>query len=116
MKIKEVKERHESACNEYVKLFCKKQGIEFDFWIGDEIGGIASFIQQYYFTISDIALDLNTRQPKHLILSWHNDSVDYSFKHTDGFKINYLSYTMGLRYTDLKKKEKVRSRHQIMFD
>ena len=30
-----------NICNKIVAKFCKKQEIEFDFWVSDEAGGIA---------------------------------------------------------------------------
>jgi hypothetical protein len=98
-----LKTQYENVCNEYVRRFCEKQEIDFDGWIGDEVGGIASFISQYFFTIDDIALDLHTKQPKGLILDWQSDGVDYNMFNETPQNINYKSYTMGLRYEDLKK-------------
>ncbi len=76
------------CCNDYIKLFCEKQGIEFDFWIADKVGEIASFIQQYYFTLSDIIFDLNTDQPKGLILEYQ----DYNVSVTSEFAVNYQTF------------------------
>jgi hypothetical protein len=85
---------YENACNSIIKAFCKKQGVEFDGWVSDEVGGIAQFNMQYFFNISDIVLDLKTRQPKGAILSWQDENIDDD--------INYKSYTMGLRVKDIK--------------
>lgn len=93
---------YENACNSIVKAFCKKQGVEFDGWMGDEVGGVASFVMQYFFSISDIVLDLKTRQPKGAILSWQDDNVEQGFKTKNYTPINYKSYTMGLRAWDVK--------------
>jgi hypothetical protein len=102
-KLKELNEIYEFICSGYIQKFCKKQDFNFDGWIGDEIGGIASFSEQYFFNLSDIILDLNTKQPKGLILNWQNDGVDVHFKHPSFATINYKSYTMGLRYEQLLK-------------
>ena len=83
---------YENACNILVAEFEKKQEIDFDGWVGDEIGEIALFSGEYFFNLSDIVLDLKTNQPKGLILKWFNESID--FHHY----INYKSYKMGLRY------------------
>ena len=97
-----VKAQYENACNEYVRVFSEKQGLEFDGWVGDEVGGIASFISQYFFNISDITFDINTNQPVRLILYWQEDGTDYNMRREKTEYINYKSYTMGLRYEDLK--------------
>jgi hypothetical protein len=99
----DLKIQYESICNEYIRRFCEKQDIEFDGWIGDEVGGIASFISQYYFNIDDIVFDIHTEQPVGLILDWQSDGVDYNMFNETPQHINYKSYTMGLRYEDLKK-------------
>ena len=96
MNLQELKKQYEFICNECIKKFCYKQKIQFDGWIGDEVGGIACFVSQYYFSLSDIILDLNTKQQKWLILEWQDDGIE------EVSKINYKSYTMGLRY-DINK-------------
>jgi len=72
------------------------------FGLGDEIGGIASFACQYFFNLSDIILDLKTKQPKGQILDWQSDGVDFNMFNDNQQHINYKSYTMGLRYNQLK--------------
>ena len=97
-----IKVQYEIICNEYVRKFSDKQDLEFDGWVGDEVGGIASFSSQYFFNISDIVFDLNTNQPVGLILHWQEDGTDYNIQREKTEYINYKSYTMGLRYEDLK--------------
>jgi hypothetical protein len=53
--------------------------------------------------MSDIILDITTNQPVGFILDWQNDGVDYNLFKDNTEHINYKSYTMGLRYMDLKK-------------
>ena len=104
--VKKLKEKYEATCNEWVNLFCEKQELEFDGWVGNEVGGIAGFATQYFFNLSDIILDLNSNQPKGLILRWQNDGVSFNmFKETTKY-INYKSYTMGLRYDQLTEPQK----------
>ena len=99
----ELKLQYAAVCNEYVRRFCEKQGVEFDGWVGDDVGGIAGFSCQYFFTIDEIALDMNTKQPERLILDWQSDGVDYNMFNEKTEYMNYKSYTMGLRYENLKK-------------
>lgn len=102
--LKELNLQYQFVCNEWVNKFCKKQDIEFDGWVGDEIGGIASFVCQYFFNLSDLILDLNTKQPKGLILEWQSEGVDFNMGKEQPQYINYKSYTMGLRYEQLNNK------------
>lgn len=81
----------------------KKQDLDFDGWVGDHIGETAVFSCQYYFNLSDMILDLKTKQPKRLILRWQDDYIDFNIgkEPEDRKEINYKSYTMGLRLKDL---------------
>ena len=101
MGLQQLKKQYEFVCNEYIKKFCNKQGIEFDGWVCDEVGGIASFAYQYFFNLSDIILDLNTKQPKGNILDWQSEGVDFNMFNEKQQHINYKSYTIGVRYKDL---------------
>jgi hypothetical protein len=101
MKLQELKKQYEFACNEYVQKFANKQQIEFDGWVANEIGGLAIFSSQYFFNISEIVLDINSKQPKGLIIQWQNDGVDFNMCNDKNETINYKSYTMGLRYEQL---------------
>lgn len=97
-----LKERYQSVATAYLNKFIKKHDIDFDGWINDDIGGIASFCCQYYFNLDDIRYDIDNECEVGLILRWQEDVVDYNMKGgTD--TINYHSYSSGLRYEDLKK-------------
>lgn len=41
MKTKPLKTRYEAICKEYIDVFCEKQGMEFEFWVAEIVGGIA---------------------------------------------------------------------------
>lgn len=91
MTLEETNKKYESACNEYIRLFCEKQGVDFEFWISDKIGETACF-GDYCFNLSDIIFDINTDQPKGLILEWWDCILE-----EDSY-INYEHYTMGARW------------------
>ena len=101
IKLQELNKQYEFVCNEWIRKFCNKQDIDFDGWVGGEIGGIASFACQYFFNLSDLILDLNTKQPKGLILDWQSEDVDFNMFNEKQQHINYKSYTMGLRHEQL---------------
>ena len=101
MNLKKLHVDYCKICNDYILAFEKKQGIVSDGWVGDEIGGIASFDCQYFFNLSDIILDLNTKQPKGNILDWQSSDVDFNMFNEKPQHINYKSYTMGLRHEQL---------------
>ncbi len=90
---------YQAACMAYVVAFCKKQGLEFDYWIGEQSCDIA-VMSDYYFNLSAIIYDIQTNQPKGLIMEWQNKEIEYSM--AGGEKhISYQSYSMGLRYEDI---------------
>ncbi len=95
MNTDKLKKRYEDVCNEYVDAFVKKQGVVFDGWVGDDIGSIAGFCEQYFFSLSDIVWDINANCPKGLILKWQEDCVSNPER-----SINYYSYSKGLRIVD----------------
>jgi hypothetical protein len=103
--LKKLNTQYEFVCNEWVRKFSKKQDIDFDGWVGGEVGGICSFVCQYFFNLSDIILDLNSKQPKGLILQWQNEEVDFNMFKENQQHINYKSYTMGLRHNQLSNVE-----------
>lgn len=85
---------YEKACNDIVKAFEEKQGCEFTDWIGIKgisTGSIACFIDQYYFNMEDLILDLKTDQPKGFIFEWHDKTLKQKNR------INYSHYIMGAR-------------------
>lgn len=95
MDISELKQRYESACNDFVKIFCEKQGMEFEGWVADDVGGIAN-CSDFFFNLSDIVLDVTKEQPKGKIVKWYDDNCLF-----EGKSINYYSYIHGLRIKDL---------------
>lgn len=93
---KSLKERYEAVCNEYVSKFCKKQGLEFEYWVANQVGGITQ-CNDFFFNFSDIVWDINSKQPKGLIIKWYDESASAPVDNV----INYFSYTKGLRFSDL---------------
>ena len=94
--IKQLKADYEAICMEYIERFCKRQEMDFEGWVGNDVGGIA-LIDDFFFGFSDIVYDVNTKQSKGLIIDWYNDNVDYPDK-----AINYYSFTKGLRVSEIK--------------
>ena len=94
--IKSIKKEYEKVVKKYIYYFSKQQNLNFDGWVGDEIGGIAWF-GDIAFNFSDIMMHLNTNQPKENIIQWHFDNIENHQKTL----INYKSYIMGLRIKDM---------------
>jgi hypothetical protein len=101
IKLSQLINQYKFVCNEWVTRFGLKQGIEFEYWVADEVGGVAVFNSEYFFNLHEIILDLTTKQKKGLILKWHNETVEVNINRKSPLFINYKSYTMGLRYSDI---------------
>lgn len=91
----ELKKQYEIICNQYVSIFCKKQDMQFDGWVGNFVGEIA-YCNDLFFSFHDIVLDINTNQKKGFIIDWYYDNLEKPEKH-----INYYSYIKGLRVSEL---------------
>lgn len=88
--------RYDVICNKIVEEFCEKQGLEFDGWVGDNVGEVASFNTIYFFNMTDIILDLRENADKGEILKWQDENLE-----SENY-INYYSFTKGLRCNQLK--------------
>ena len=93
IKLSKLREQYEFVVSEYIKKFCYKQGLEFEYWVGNNIGGVACFGDMFYYNFQDIVWDINSKQPKGLIIKWLYDSCDNPEK-----SMNYFSYSKGLRF------------------
>ena len=94
--IKNLKKRYDNICNTYVKIFCEKQDMYFEGWVGDDVGSIAC-CNDFFFNLNDIILDIDTNQEEGYIINWYYDNLEIEDKN-----INYYSYIKGLRIKDLK--------------
>jgi len=72
-KLEKLKKEYEDCCNEYVRAFAKKQGLKFEGWISGNTGGVAIFdypVGRCLVNFPDIVYDINSNQPKGLIIKW----------------------------------------------
>ena len=97
LSISEIKERLDNCIDLYTDLFCKKQEVYANGWIGYIKGGINCFADAF-LSFDDIRTDLELDAPKGLIFAWYWDNVE-----NQGKEINYYSYIKGLRISDIKR-------------
>jgi hypothetical protein len=100
---KPLREKFQKIANKYIKQFVKKHGFEFDYFIGDNFE-IASFIEQYTFSLDDIRYDIDNECKPGLIFQWQDDCVEFHFEGEDNPDINFRSYSMGMRFEILQEK------------
>lgn len=96
---------YQTACNNIVEAFAKKQGMEDWYWIADRVGQVVDFFGQYCFGMEEIIIDLETNQKKGVILNWHDETVDHCLGDENARTINYSSYCKGTRYEHLNKND-----------
>jgi len=96
VKLEDLKLEYNNVCQKYIDIFCKKQEVEFDGWVNNEVGGIGLF-NDFYLNFSDVKLDVDNEIEKGLIFKWYDDNGE-NIEHY----INYCSYTKGLRCSDIK--------------
>lgn len=94
-RINSLKEQYEKVVSEYIGAFSQKHGLRFEFWVADQVGGVACFGDILFFNFQDIVWDINSKQPKHLIVNWIYESVENPDK-----SICYYSYSKGWRWGD----------------
>lgn len=93
-----LKKNLEKSVNDIVKAFEKKQELYFEFFVSDDVTGVACFSNEYYIHLSDVCHDIFTEQPKGLIVQWQDESIE-----NENETINYQSYCMGLRFDMVEK-------------
>ncbi len=95
-----LKNRYEAICEEYRKLFIEKQGFELQdtYWIADEIGGVLSCNEEYFFNIDVIRFDVDNDVEVGLAMKAQDDFLNAYDKNNETKHINYKNYVKGLRY------------------
>ena len=83
---KDLHDAYKKACNNYVKAFAEKQGLNFKSWAGDNVGAYAEFEEGYTFSFDEIVFDLQTKQPIGKALAYH------VFCQNMPNKVNYPAY------------------------
>ena len=81
MKIEKLKydnlnKQFEEASNAYINIFSTKHNIEFDGWVGGIGTSVAAFINQYFFDMHDIILDINSEAEIGLIMRWQDNCLE----------------------------------------
>jgi hypothetical protein len=79
MDFKQLKQNYDNAVNAILKAFCIKHELEdTPYWIGDEIGGIAS-IADYFVSLQTMIDDLQFDAPENEFLKWYDYCENMTF-------------------------------------
>lgn len=100
--------QYEAICEKLVAEYCKKNDVEAEFWVADDIGGSVAISDSTIISIEEIIFDLKHNIPKNTynhyqeyIMEWYNKDKDKDL--VNDFKINYKSYCKGVRYDSIKE-------------
>jgi|JI10StandDraft_1071094.scaffolds.fasta_scaffold694316_3 hypothetical protein len=82
------------VAKDYIAAFEKKQGLEFDGWVGDFVGGSACF-GDHFIHLDDIRIDIDNGVRKGDIIAW---LVGNSLSKDP---VNFYSWTHGMKHKDI---------------
>jgi len=91
-----LQDEYEKIVRKYVRTFCKKEDVEFDWWVADRIGGVGSF-GDLFLDFDTIRLNIEEKRPKGEIFDWYWATVE------TGINVNYSSWCMGYRPRTIKQ-------------
>lgn len=87
--VKELKNRLDGLIMEYVALFEKKHEMQFDFWVGDDVGDVGMF-GDFYVDFRTIRFDIENDIEESLFIRWYDESL---LNHENGKTVlNYETY------------------------
>lgn len=72
----ELYREYAKICDKYIKAFEEKQDLDFEFWVGYDIGGVAAFEGDYYFSFENIIIDIERNAPTRKILEYHDTTCN----------------------------------------
>ena len=87
-----MRKKLDKVLKKYIKKFEKKHGLTFEFAVLDDLMDTICFGCVFYFDMADIIYDIDTKQPKGLIIDWLYESME------ETEPMNFYSYSKGLRY------------------
>ena len=84
--MKTLKQKYEQIANDYINEFSKKHEIDFDGWIGEDIGGVALF-GDYFFNFDDLRYAIDNGLSFDWFIDWYYFVLEYqkTFYNLDGY-------------------------------
>lgn len=76
---KDIKNQYENSVNAYVLAFEKKYEIDFEFWVGDEVGTVALFAD-YYISFETIKFCVDNNVEWFKFVLWYSYIMDINLK------------------------------------
>jgi len=87
-----MKEKYNSVCLQYVRTFAKIMDIEFDNWMGDNVGEVANFSDGSFYSFEIVKYFVDNNIDAETIQEWY----DYVLEFGEHFYFNPKAY-VGLK-------------------
>lgn len=71
-----MKKKFKKLALEYIKIFEKKTGLQFDGWVGDLAGEIAT-LGDYFFDFNHIRYFIDNETPANYIFGWYDFVLEF---------------------------------------
>lgn len=91
-----LQQHYQQVVGAYVKAFQKAHGIEWEFWVADDIGGTALFGDRY-FNFDDIRIAVDNGISSEMLFDWYDENVEHGIEKM----INLPAWIKGLRHDQL---------------
>lgn len=104
MIIQVMKNKYDLVCSAYVNTFADILGIEFDNWVGDNVGEVANFSDDSFYSFEivkyfvDNAIDADTIQDWYDYTLEFGEHIYFNPKAYVGLKNAYIDYFNGLGF------------------
>lgn len=86
-----MKKEYEKAVKSYINYFCLKHELEFEFWVGDEVGRICC-MGDYYFDFDNIRYDIDNDIERDFIFQWYDYALEHYHEKTGMPDLNYKNF------------------------
>lgn len=90
-----LKKNFEIAVQAYVNEFCKITGMQFGFWIDDEVGGLADFDEYYTLSFLEIKTCVDENVSRETLVDWYEYCVDSLSSNPEKTIPNLKSWLIG---------------------
>lgn len=117
METKELKQKYEECCNEYLKLFCDKHDYDYesalDSWVANEIGGVC-LCGDYSVSFDDMKTDIDLDASK----KDFNEYYGYALEaHESGFICpNFKNWLRGAPRLSEEQRKSIREAKNRLYE
>lgn len=85
---------YRKVVGDYMDQFCKKNDMSLEFWVADDVGGVAC-VSDHFLNFQDIRLAVDRDLPAGMVAEWY-ETMSFAY-HPEGMHINLASWAAGIR-------------------